>query len=83
MITKTPKVQICKDEACTKAGTQDIVLEWLQDYFTKEEIGTCSCLGLCHDNYSILYKGKAYSVFTKKTLDRIIKFSAASLSRHE
>jgi len=75
---KTPAVQICNGEACTKAGTQNIVFEWLQDYFTKDEIGTCSCLGLCHDNYSILYKGKSYSVFTKKTLDRIIKFSATS-----
>ncbi|RLD68084.1 MAG: hypothetical protein DRI95_03780 [Bacteroidetes bacterium] len=69
---KTPKVQICNGVACTKAGTQGFVHEWLLEYFNENEIGTCSCLGLCHDNFSVLYKGKAYSVFTKKTFKRII-----------
>ena len=69
---KISKVQICNGEACTKAGTQSFIHEWLLEYFNEDEIGTCSCLGLCHDNYSILYKGKAYSVFAKKTLKRII-----------
>ncbi|MEN8122051.1 MAG: hypothetical protein ABFS35_17005 [Bacteroidota bacterium] len=71
-MSKTPKVQICNGEACTKAGTQGFVHEWLLEYFDEDEIGRCSCLGLCHDNYSILYKGKAYFVFSKKMLKRII-----------
>ena len=71
-MSKTPKVYICNGEACTKSGTQGFVHEWLLEYFNEDEIDTCTCLGLCHDNYAILYKGKAYSVFTKKTLRRII-----------
>jgi len=66
------KIKTCNGEACTKAGTQGFVHEWLLEYFNKNEISTCSCLGLCHDNFSILYEGKAYSVFTKKTLKRVI-----------
>ena len=66
------KVQICNGAACTKAGTQGFVNECLREYFNENEISTCSCLGLCHDNYAILYKGKAHSIFTKKTLKRIV-----------
>jgi NADH:ubiquinone oxidoreductase subunit E len=77
-MSKTSTVQFCNGQACTQAETQHLVFEWLQDYFTKDEISECSCLGLCHDNHAILYKGKAYSVFTKKALDRIIKFSVTS-----
>ncbi len=72
---KTLKVQICNGEACTKAGTQGFVYEWLLEYFAEDEIGKCPCLGLCHDNFSILYKGKAYSIFTKKSLKRILNLS--------
>ena len=72
VMNKTTKVQICNGEACTKAGTQGFVHEWLLEYFDESDIGKCPCLGLCHDNFSILYKGKAYSVFSKKTLKRII-----------
>jgi len=71
-MNKTQKVQICKGEACTKAGTQGFVHKWLLEYFSEDEIGTCSCLGLCHDNFSILFEGKAYSAFTKKSLKRIL-----------
>ena len=69
---KTPKVQICNGEACSKAGTQGFVHEWLLGYFDKDEIGECPCLGLCHDNFSILYKGKAYSIITKKHLSGLL-----------
>ena len=77
-MTKTLKIHICTGDACTKAGTQTSVHKWLSEYFPEDEIGECSCLGLCHDNFAILYKEKAYSVFTKKTLERIIKPFEAS-----
>ena len=73
-----PKVHICKGEACTNAGTQSQVHEWLLKYFSEDEIETCPCLGLCHDNFAIRYKGKAYSIFTEKGLQRIIKASSSS-----
>ena len=71
-MTKTFKIHVCNGKACTKAGTQGFVHKWLLNHFDENEISTCSCLGLCLDNYSILYKGKAYSVFTEKTLKRIV-----------
>ncbi len=71
-MSKTPKIQICNGEACTQASTQKYVHEWCLEYFNEDEIGTCSCLGLCHDNYAILYKGKAHSIFAGKSLERIV-----------
>lgn len=69
---KTIKVQICNGKACTKADTQAFVREWLLEYFEENEIGEHPCLSLCHDNFSILYEGKAYSVFSKKSLNRLL-----------
>ena len=71
-MTKTFKIHVCNGEACTKAGTQGFVHKWLLNYFDENEIGKYNCIGLCHDNYSILYKGKAYSVFTEKTLKSVL-----------
>lgn len=67
------KVRICNGKACTDAGTQKIVKKWLLAYFTEEEIGEHPCLGLCHDNFSILYKDKAYSVVSPKKIKRLIE----------
>ena len=72
------KVKICNGTACTTAGTQKTVKKWLLEYFTENEIGETACLGLCHDNFSVLYNGKAYSVVSPKTAKRLFKSSEAS-----
>jgi NADH:ubiquinone oxidoreductase subunit E len=69
------KVWVCNGKACTDAGTQDTVKKWLLAYFKEKEIGEHACLGLCHNNFSILYKNKAYSAVSQKTLKRIIENS--------
>ncbi len=67
------KVKICSGKACTDAGTQKILKKWLLEYFTEDELGEHPCLGLCHNNFSMLYNDKAYSAVSKKTLKRIIE----------
>ena len=66
------KVHICNGKACTIAGTQYKLKEWLKEYFTEDEIGFYPCFGKCDTNFSLFYKGKAYSALTKKSLKKIL-----------
>ena len=70
---KGKKVYVCNGSACLCAGTQDTVLESLQQEFKHDEIGHMTCLGRCHENSAFHYQGKNYSGKAIHGLDEIIK----------
>lgn len=58
---KGKKVYVCNGTACVCAGTQDKVINTLQQNFGADEIGHMTCLGRCHENAAFHYEGKNYS----------------------
>ena len=70
---KGKKVYVCNGTACVCAGTQDKVIESLNNHFNSEEIGHMTCLGRCHENSAFHYNKKNYSGKTLDSLNKIIK----------
>ena len=58
---KGKKVYVCNGTACVCAGTQENVIEKLNEKFEANEIGHMTCLGRCHENSAFHYNGKNYS----------------------
>lgn len=69
---KGKKVYICNGTACICAGTQEKVLENMNEVFEADEIGHMTCLGRCHENSAFHYNGKNYSGEAGKNLKTII-----------
>lgn len=69
---KGKKVYVCNGTACVCAGTQEKVIETLQETFDADEIGHMTCLGRCHENSAFHYKGKNYSGTATKNLKAIL-----------
>jgi NADH-quinone oxidoreductase subunit F len=67
------KVLICDGSACLTSGSQDELRNTLEKYFEASEIGTITCLGLCHSNHAFMYDGKAWSAGTITEVEEIIK----------
>ncbi|GGD90819.1 NADH-ubiquinone oxidoreductase-F iron-sulfur binding region domain-containing protein [Planktosalinus lacus] len=66
---KCKKVYVCNGTACVCAGTQDAVIDTLQQNFKAEEIGHMTCLGRCHENSAFHYQGKNFSGDAINALD--------------
>ena len=69
---KGKKVYVCNGTACVCAGTQEKVIETLQETFDANEIGHMTCLGRCHENSAFHYKGKNYSGTASENLKAIL-----------
>ncbi|MDC1326823.1 NAD(P)H-dependent oxidoreductase subunit E [Ulvibacter sp.] len=69
---KGKKVYVCNGTACVCAGTQEKVIETLQETFDADEIGHMTCLGRCHENSAFHYKGKNYSGTASENLKAIL-----------
>lgn len=69
---KGKKVYVCNGTACVCAGTQEKVIETLQETFDADEIGHMTCLGRCHENSAFHYKGKNYSGTATENLKAIL-----------
>jgi NADH-quinone oxidoreductase subunit F len=70
---KGKKVYVCNGTACLCAGTQDTVIELLQNEFKTEEIGHMTCLGRCHENSAFHFAGKNYSGKSISSLREIVQ----------
>jgi len=70
---KGKKVYVCNGTACVCAGTQDKVIESLNNHFNSDEIGHMTCLGRCHENSAFHYNKKNYSGKALDSLNKIIK----------
>ena len=70
---KGKKVYVCNGTACVCAGTQDKVIESLNNHFNSDEIGHMTCLGRCHENSAFHYNKKNYSGKALERLNEIIK----------
>ena len=68
---KGKSVYVCNGTACLCAGTQNEVLNSLNQHFDSSEIGHMTCLGRCHENGAFHYKGKNYSGAAHKYLEEI------------
>ncbi len=69
---KGKKAYVCNGTACLCAGTQNIVIDKLKDYFEADEIGHMTCLGRCHENSAFHLNGNNYSGNALKKLKSII-----------
>ncbi|MFP6776102.1 MAG: NADH-ubiquinone oxidoreductase-F iron-sulfur binding region domain-containing protein [PS1 clade bacterium] len=69
---KTKKAFACIGSACLCRGTQDTVLNTLNDKFGSENVGEMVCLGRCYENSAFHYDGKNYSGQDINNLDQII-----------
>ena len=67
------KVFICDGSACLTSGKQENLRNVLLRRFSEDEIGSVTCLGLCHTNNAFLYNHTAYSTDDLNSLDEIIK----------
>jgi len=70
---RNKKVRICNGTACMVAGTQERVQQWAEGNFSKEEIGHVACVGHCHANSAILFKGNTYSPGSEAEWKEIVK----------
>ena len=70
---KEKKVYVCNGTACVCAGTQDTVIESLNNHFEADEIGHMTCLGRCHENSAFHYNGKNYSGDALDNLNKVIE----------
>jgi len=70
---KGKKVYVCNGTACVCAGTQDKVIESLNNHFNSDEIGHMTCLGRCHENSAFHFNKKNYSGKALERLNEIIK----------
>ena len=66
------KIYVCNGSACLCAGTQDQLLEELNDHFDASEIGHMTCLGRCHENSAFHYQGKNYSAKSGEAITAIL-----------
>jgi len=62
------KIRICNGTACMVAGTQEQVQRWASAEFPEEEIGHVACVGHCHTNSAVLFKGNTYSLESENHL---------------
>ena len=69
---KGKKVYVCNGTACVCAGTQEKLLETLQQTFDADEIGHMTCLGRCHENSAFHFRGKNYSGTASENLKAIL-----------
>lgn len=69
---KGKKVYVCNGTACLCAGTQNKVINTLNEKFDDDEIGHMTCLGRCHENAAFHYNGKNYSGGALGKLDTIL-----------
>jgi NADH:ubiquinone oxidoreductase subunit F (NADH-binding) len=67
------KVFICDGTACLTSGKQEYLRNTLLEHFEEAEIGTVTCLGLCHTNHAFMYNNATYSPTDLSSLDKIIK----------
>ena len=70
---KGKKVYVCNGTACVCAGTQDKVIESLNNHFNSDEIGHMTCLGRCHENSAFHFNKKNYSGKALESLNELIK----------
>jgi NADH-quinone oxidoreductase subunit F len=66
------KAYVCNGTACLCAGTQDKVIEKLQEQYTPDQIGHMTCLGRCHENAAFHIDGKNYSGNAINDLDNVV-----------
>ena len=72
------KIHICNGSACLTSRTQNKLLQEVKNYFSEEEIGHVSCLGHCHSNASLMYKGQTYSIQNDDELNQILTQKSVS-----
>lgn len=67
------KVFLCNGTACMVSGKQEKLKEKLLKHFSEDEIGHVACVGRCHENSSVLYQNKTYTLENEEDVDRLIK----------
>ncbi len=80
---KNKQVFVCNGTACICAETQDKLVENLEKFFPKEEIGHAACLGHCHTNSAFMYKDKTYSITEKTDLEKVLKQEIPSNNKYK
>jgi NADH-quinone oxidoreductase subunit F len=68
---RVKKIRVCNGTACMVAGTQDRVSQWVSKEFPAEEIGHVACVGHCHTNSAILFRGNTYSLTSEDHLNQL------------
>ncbi len=69
---RNKKIYVCNGTACMVANTQSDLQNQLEKHLTKDEIGHAACVGRCHSNNAVLYKGKTFSLTNDNELNNII-----------
>jgi NADH:ubiquinone oxidoreductase subunit F (NADH-binding) len=67
------KVFICDGSACLTSGKQEKLMQDLLKRFRRDEIGTVTCLGLCHTNGAFMFDRKAYTISNIDASGNILK----------
>lgn len=66
------KAYVCNGSACVCAGTQETVINKLEEHYSADEIGHMTCLGRCHENSAFNIGGKNYSGAAIDSINTII-----------
>lgn len=66
------KAYVCNGSACVCAGTQEAVINKLEEHYSADEIGHMTCLGRCHENSAFNIGGKNYSGAAIDSINTII-----------
>jgi len=69
---RNKKIHVCNGTACMVANTQSDLQNQLEKHFTINEVGHAACVGRCHSNNAVLYKGKTFSLTNDYELKKII-----------
>ncbi len=69
---KDKKVYVCNGSACLCAGTQDKLIQQLEQHYDTNEIGHMTCLGRCHENKAFHIDGQNYSGLSDNQINAVI-----------
>jgi len=69
---RSHKIHICNGSACLTAGSQEIVKQKLNKYFSDEEIGHATCLGHCHSNSAFKFHDNTFSLTENMDLNQVL-----------
>lgn len=65
-------IHVCNGTACMVAGTQQKLINTLENLVDPDEIGQTPCLGHCHQNNAFMFDDKTFCADTKDQLEKIL-----------
>jgi len=67
------KVRVCNGTACMVSGTQKSVHDLLLQRFEEKEIGHVACVGRCHSNSAVMFKGQTFQLDSKESMANMLE----------